>query len=193
MNKKKSKKVTESKKSDKSKNLNVELQETKDKYLRLYSEFENFRRRTSKEKIDMIDSANKELLSDILPVIDDFERASKSIKKENESDLEGYNLIYQKLINTLEKYGPTIFLDADMLVLGDIQELQSFVNGQHSVYVRKSDNQFEWPSLMVFDNAKCQKLTTEYIEDQTSNPQSFEWAESVGDLPEEWNFCVGYI
>ena len=104
MNKKKSKKVTDSKKSDKSKNLNVELQETKDKYLRLYSEFENFRRRTSKEKIDMIDSANKELLSDILPVIDDFERASKSIKKENESDLEGYNLIYQKLINTLEKY-----------------------------------------------------------------------------------------
>ena len=91
MNKKKSKKATESKKSDKSKSLNVELQETKDKYLRLYSEFENFRRRTSKEKIDMIDSANKELLSDILPVIDDFERASKSIKKENKSDLEGYN------------------------------------------------------------------------------------------------------
>ena len=104
MNKKKSKKATEIKKSDKSKNLNVELQETKDKYLRLYSEFENFRRRTSKEKIEMIDSANKELLSDILPVIDDFERASKSIKKENESDLEGYILIYQKLINTLEKY-----------------------------------------------------------------------------------------
>ena len=87
MNKKKSKKATASKKSDKSKSLNVELQDTKDKYLRLYSEFENFRRRTSKEKIDMIDSANKELLSDILPVIDDFERASKSIKKENKSDL----------------------------------------------------------------------------------------------------------
>ncbi len=104
MNKKKSKKATETKKSDKSKNLNIELQETKDKYLRLYSEFENFRRRTSKEKIEMIDSANKELLSDILPVIDDFERASNSIKKENESDLEGYILIYQKLINTLEKY-----------------------------------------------------------------------------------------
>ena len=93
MNKKKSKKATETKKSDKSKNLNIELQETKDKYLRLYSEFENFRRRTSKEKIEMIDSANKELLFDILPVIDDFERASNSIKKENKSDLEGYILI----------------------------------------------------------------------------------------------------
>ena len=82
MNKKKSKKTTNSKKSDKSKGFNIELQETKDKYLRLYSEFENYRRRTSKEKIEMIDSANKELLSDILPVIDDFERASKAIKKE---------------------------------------------------------------------------------------------------------------
>ena len=92
------------KKKSNSKSLKNDLLETKDKYLRLYSEFENFRRRTSKEKIDMIDSANKELLSDILPVIDDFERASKSIKKENKSDLEGYNLIYQKLINTLENY-----------------------------------------------------------------------------------------
>ena len=104
MNKRKSKKTTDSKKSDKSKGLNIELQETKDKYLRLYSEFENYRRRTSKEKIEMIDSANKELLSDILPVVDDFERASKAIKKEDESYLEGFNLIHQKLISTLEKY-----------------------------------------------------------------------------------------
>ena len=104
MNKKKSKKATETKKPDKSKNLNIELQETKDKYLRLYSEFENYRRRTSKEKIEMIDSANKDLLSDILPVIDDFERATKAVKKEEEVDLEGFNLIHQKLISTLEKY-----------------------------------------------------------------------------------------
>lgn len=104
MNKKKSKKATETKKSDNSKNLNIELQETKDKYLRLYSEFENYRRRTSKEKIEMIDSANKDLLSDILPVIDDFERASKISKKEDKADLEGFNLIHQKLTNTLEKY-----------------------------------------------------------------------------------------
>ena len=104
MNKKKSKKATETKKPDKSKNLTIELQETKDKYLRLYSEFENYRRRTSKEKIEMIDSANKDLLSDILPVIDDFERATKAVKKEEEVDLEGFNLIHQKLISTLEKY-----------------------------------------------------------------------------------------
>ena len=104
MNKKKSKKATETKKPDKSKNLTIELQETKDKYLRLYSEFENYRRRTSKEKIEMIDSANKDLLSNILPVIDDFERATKAVKKEEEADFEGFNLIHQKLISTLEKY-----------------------------------------------------------------------------------------
>ena len=64
MNKKKS---TKKAKSNKNEDLKVELQEAKDKYLRLYSEFENYRRRTSKEKIEMIDSANKDLLKEILP------------------------------------------------------------------------------------------------------------------------------
>ena len=94
MNKKKTKKPAETKKAKKGKSLASELQETKDKYLRLYSEFENYRRRTSKEKIEMIDSANKELLKDILPVIDDYERA---IKANKENEIEGFNLIFQKL------------------------------------------------------------------------------------------------
>ena len=101
MNKKKTNKSTEPKKAKKGKNLTSELQETKDKYLRLYSEFENYRRRTSKEKIEMIDSANKDLLKDILPVIDDYERAVKANKK---NEIEGFNLIFQKLKKTLENY-----------------------------------------------------------------------------------------
>ena len=104
MTKKNTKKTTVAKKARKDINLKKELQDTKDKYLRLYSEFENYRRRTSKEKIEMIDLANKDLLNDILPVIDDFERAIKSIEKEKSSEMEGVNLIYQKLTNTLEKY-----------------------------------------------------------------------------------------
>ena len=104
MTKKKTKRTTVAKKAKKDINLKKELQDIKDKYLRLYSEFENYRRRTSKEKIEMIDLANKDLLSDILPVIDDFERAIKSIEKEKSSEMEGINLIYQKLTNTLEKY-----------------------------------------------------------------------------------------
>lgn len=101
MNKKKTNKSTQTKKTKKGKNLTSELQETKDKYLRLYSEFENYRRRTSKEKIEMIHSANKDLLKDILPVIDDYERAVKANK---ENEIEGFSLIFQKLKTTLEKY-----------------------------------------------------------------------------------------
>tara|TARA_B100000927_G_scaffold101575_1_gene82257 strand:+ start:372 stop:860 length:489 start_codon:yes stop_codon:yes gene_type:complete len=104
MTKKKTKRTTVAKKAKKDINVKKELQDTKDKYLRLYSEFENYRRRTSKEKIEMIDLANKDLLNDILPVIDDFERAIKSIEKEKSSEMEGVNLIYQKLTNTLDKY-----------------------------------------------------------------------------------------
>jgi molecular chaperone GrpE len=58
--------------------LQSELGEQKDKFIRLYSEFENFRRRTAKEKLDMIQSANEQLLKTLLPVADDFERAEKS-------------------------------------------------------------------------------------------------------------------
>ena len=102
MNKKKS---TKKAKSNKNEDLKVELQESKDKYLRLYSEFENYRRRTSKEKIEMIDSANKDLLKEILPISDDFERAIKSSSdSKNIIDEEGVNLIYQKLKGILEKH-----------------------------------------------------------------------------------------
>ena len=94
------------KKKSNSKSLKNDLLETKDKYLRLYSEFENYRRRTSKEKVEMINSANKELISLILPVIDDFERAIKLTSKENlDTSMEGFELIFQKLNSLLEKQG----------------------------------------------------------------------------------------
>ena len=102
MNKKTTKKTKS--KSTKSQDLKLELQESKDKYLRLYSEFENYRRRTSKEKIEMIDSANKDLLKEILPISDDFERAIKSSDPDNSIDEEGINLIFQKLRGILEKH-----------------------------------------------------------------------------------------
>ena len=101
MNKKKS---TKKKSPIKTQDLKLELQESKDKYLRLYSEFENYRRRTSKEKIDMIDSANKDLLKEILPISDDFERAIKSSDSDNIIDEEGIKLIFQKLKGILEKH-----------------------------------------------------------------------------------------
>jgi|TARA_R110002096_G_scaffold55627_11_gene142666 molecular chaperone GrpE len=86
---------------DTSDSLSKENQELKDKYVRLYSEFENFRRRTAKEKLEMIDTASKNIIQEILPVLDDFER---SFKIEG-NDQEGSRLIYSKLSKVLESKG----------------------------------------------------------------------------------------
>ncbi len=87
--------------------LKEELDDYKDKYLRLYSEFENFRRRTNKEKLEMISTANEKLLAEVLPVLDDFERAEKTLEEKNdlESHVKGMDLIHQKLRSTLNTKG----------------------------------------------------------------------------------------
>lgn len=85
----------------------AELTESKDKYLRLYSEFENFRRRTSKERIELISTANKELVENLVPVLDDFERALKAMDENEETKpaQEGTELIYNKFKKVLEAKG----------------------------------------------------------------------------------------
>jgi len=85
--------------------LQQELDEQKDKYIRLYSEFENFRRRTAKEKNDLIVSGNEQLLRKLLPVVDDFDRAEKSFKDTDDKALEGFFLISNKFKKTLEQVG----------------------------------------------------------------------------------------
>ena len=87
--------------------LKDELAEAKDKYLRLYSEFDNYRRRTSKEKLDLIKTANEDLITNLIPVIDDFERAEKSFNAETNLDAitEGVQLIANKFKSTLEQKG----------------------------------------------------------------------------------------
>jgi molecular chaperone GrpE len=80
---------------------------TNDKYLRLYSEFDNFRKRTMKEKADLISSANASLIKDLLPVLDDFERAIASNEKSEDVDglKEGFLLIYNKFHNIMKSKG----------------------------------------------------------------------------------------
>lgn len=87
--------------------LQAEVAESKDKYLRLYSEFENFRRRTSKEKLELTSSANANLIKDLLAVLDDFERADKSMTEDAniKSVKEGIDLIYNKFKSILEQKG----------------------------------------------------------------------------------------
>jgi len=91
--------------TDPVKKLQDELAEAKDKYVRLYAEFENHRRRTSKEKLEMIQGANEQLLRSLLPVIDDFERAEKSFKDISTKEAEGFFLIQNKYKKILEQYG----------------------------------------------------------------------------------------
>lgn len=86
--------------------ITQELNELKDKHLRLYSEFENFRRRTAKERLELISSANADLVASVLPVLDDFERAIEAADKADSNvEQEGVNLIYQKLLKELNKKG----------------------------------------------------------------------------------------
>ncbi len=85
----------------------AELQEAKDKYLRLYADFENFRRRTAKEKMEFMSTAQGELMKALLPVLDDFERGIKASAKAGDASAarEGMELIYHKLYRTLEQKG----------------------------------------------------------------------------------------
>jgi molecular chaperone GrpE len=85
--------------------LTEELEGAKDKYIRLYSEFENFRRRTAKEKLELIQSANEQLIRTLLPVADDFERAENSFPDKTDKDLAGFFLIHSKFRKILELYG----------------------------------------------------------------------------------------
>jgi|SRR5690606_19906815 molecular chaperone GrpE len=84
---------------------NEELLELKDKYLRLYSEFENFRRRTSREKLDMIQTANEQVITSLLPVLDDFERAEKAVGDAGTELTDGFILIGSKFRKILDQFG----------------------------------------------------------------------------------------
>lgn len=81
--------------------------EFNDKYLRIYSEFDNYRKRTLKEKLELSKTASEEIIIELLPVLDDFERALKAAQELEEKTpmFEGMELIYNKLKNTLEKKG----------------------------------------------------------------------------------------
>ena len=86
------------------KEINIDF---KDKYVRLYSEFENYRKRTAREKIDIITNASENVLKEIIPVLDDFERAIANNEKvvEISTIKEGFELIHNKIYKTLTNQG----------------------------------------------------------------------------------------
>ena len=86
--------------------LTQDLASEKDKFLRLFAEFENYKRRTARERIELFKTANQEVLLALLPVLDDFDRALSEIKKTDDNILiKGVELIQEKLKNTLVSKG----------------------------------------------------------------------------------------
>jgi len=92
---------------DETSKLQSENEELKDKYLRLYSDFENYKRRTNKERIEMFKMAGQEILKSLIPVIDDFDRAEKSFETSTDSASlsEGLKLVSHKFKTALEVQG----------------------------------------------------------------------------------------
>ena len=91
--------------------LKKDLHQEKDKFLRLFAEFENYKKRTSRERIELFKTANEELMTVLLPVLDDFDRALNEIKKaseENNELLKGIELINNKLRNSLAQKGLSV-------------------------------------------------------------------------------------
>ncbi len=89
-------------------NAEEKIGELNDRYLRLYSEYDNYRKRTMKEKIDLVKRASTGVITDLLPVLDDFERAIKAFSDTPDTDQvlkDGVILIYNKFLNTLTQKG----------------------------------------------------------------------------------------
>ncbi|GAA3553009.1 nucleotide exchange factor GrpE [Snuella lapsa] len=89
--------------------LEIELKQEKDKFLRLFAEFENYKKRTSKERIDLFKTASQDVMVAMLPILDDFDRAYSEISKTEEKELlKGVELINNKLKTTLEQKGLSV-------------------------------------------------------------------------------------
>ncbi len=87
--------------------LQQKYDDLNDRFLRLYSEFDNFRKRTAKEKLELIKSASQDLIVDLLPVLDDFERGLKAFEEHHADPelIKGVELIYNKFYNILKQRG----------------------------------------------------------------------------------------
>ena len=95
---------------DQIKSLNNDIESEKDKYLRLFAEFENFRKRTSKERIELFKTASKELMSALLPVLDDMDRALKEFEKDNNVD---YTIVNNRMDRNKFSPSPGVDMTAD--------------------------------------------------------------------------------
>lgn len=104
--------------------LTSEKEELNDKFLRLFSEFDNYKKRTNKEKIDIINTASEKVILGLLPIIDDFERAIEYNKETGEIEVvkEGFELIYNKLSTLMKRMGVAEIVAQDQVFDTDYHE-----------------------------------------------------------------------
>ncbi len=90
--------------------------------------------------------------------------------------------------------GFSLFFDEDQIITGDVYELLALAESQRDefdVWVMQDQQRFEWPSVMLFNNAALTHLTPEFVDDKSNVMFDFAWAARVGALPKEWNHAVG--
>ena len=97
----------ESESTDELSDIKNELDEQKEKYLRLYADFENYKKRNAKERLEFLRLAGQDIIRDLLPILDDFQRAEKVYEKDENSEIyvSGVKLIFEKLQKTLQNKG----------------------------------------------------------------------------------------
>lgn len=134
------------------KNKTEELEELTDSYLRLQADFMNYKKRMEREKINTIDYANEDLITELLPILDNFERALSSVEEEDSSFCEGMKMIYDQMLKVLKANG-----------LEEIEALgEKFdPNYHHAAFMEESEEGKEGIILEVFQ--KGYKLNDKVI------------------------------
>jgi len=105
--------------------VDAEIQELKDQNLRLYAEFENFRRRNARERLELISTAGEKVIKSVLPILDDFDRALKTLQEGSER--QGLELIQTKLISALRAEGLKP-MDSTVGQAFDVERMEAITN-----------------------------------------------------------------
>jgi molecular chaperone GrpE len=121
------------------------IAELNDKYLRLYSEFDNYRKRTSKERIELFKTAGQDIMTDLVPVLDDFERALQNMDKNGDVKTirKGVDLVYNKFKSSLESKGLKAFKSIEQTFDPEIHEAITKIPAPHKKLVGKVVDEIE--------------------------------------------------